>query len=212
MGTTAQKLQKLADTKAGLGAALTAMGRTVPTKFSDYAGEFTAAVDAKQAEFDDLVEGNETDIVSYATKVRQYAFYRIPVPFTVTLPNATIFDTSAFQGANATTPGGLYRITAPNVVTIASSCFNRTSLTEVDFPKCTTVETSFLNCLNLKTVKLNAATSIAQNAFSGCSALADLYIMGKTIAQVKAMANYSRWAVPTTCVVHCSDGNFNYGS
>lgn len=61
---------------------------------------------------------------------------------------------------------------------------------------------AFANCNKLTSVVIpDSVTSIASSAFSGCSGLTSVTFLGKTLAQVQSMANYS-WGVSDTSVIH----------
>lgn len=213
MGTTAQKLQKLADTKQDLTDALSAMGRTVPTKFSEYADEFTAAVAAKQNIIEGLVTGSGGDTLTISgTAIAPYALYYHSTFRTVNAPNATSVGGNAFRGANnyLSRLGYFY---GPKVTEIGSNAFQACRLlTTVEIPLCETISgNAFASCVVLTILRIPVVSYIGIGAFQS-TGLTHLYITGKTIAEVKAMANYANWMLSTTCTIHCSDGNFKYGS
>lgn len=100
-----------------------------------------------------------------------------------------------------------------------------TSLGTSKFQNCTNLKTmiipnvisnlglySFYNCTNLTTISFEEDSSldtIGYNVFDGCNSLAHIYYNG-TSTQFASIQKDSRWAynAPTSCIVHCSDGDF----
>lgn len=251
MGTTSQKLQKLADTKAGLGAALTTMGRTVPTQFSEYAAEFSAEDAAFANAFAGTVDASLTTPFTIPARaaakiitIKPNAFQNTAIA-EVNFPNCTGFGgTSTFRGCTKLTTVSLPKATgttdnlafegctalttfsAPKLTALYSNCFR--GCTKLQYMTLDSLETmgtcfgssysdSYKNIM-LGELYLPAIQSISAYTFGRSASqrftpnLRNLYITNKTIAEVKAMANYSTWNLNTNCIIHCSDGNFNYGS
>ena len=69
----------------------------------------------------------------------------------------------------------------------------------------------FWTCYNLSSITIpNSVTSIGDGTFYGCYNLTSVIFSG-TIAQWNAITKGSYWkqSVPTSCIVHCTDGDIN---
>ncbi len=69
----------------------------------------------------------------------------------------------------------------------------------------------FRGCSGLTSVTIgNSVTSIGYSAFDGCSGLKNITYTG-TIADWKNIAKVRGWneKVPSTCIIHCTDGDIN---
>ena len=105
-----------------------------------------------------------------------------------------------------------------NIVSVFQNC---ASLKTLKLPNCeilgnvwnngTAGQPSILPSLSLPSIK-TIAKSCFGTATTQYTKIADLYLPHKTIAEVKAMANYATWYLPTTCTIHASDGDFLYGA
>ena len=157
MGTIAQKLTYLEDTKTAIGNAIAAKGGSVTGKtFRQYATEISNLPSGGgNQDLIDLIERDVTtfDIPSGTTKIGNYAFYSYGTLTSVTIPNSvTSIGTGAFQGCTSLTSviipnsvtsigddafhdcRGLTSITIPNSVTnISSEAFYDCGLTSITF-------------------------------------------------------------------------------
>ena len=147
MGTTADKLNRLINTKEGI------------------RQEINRAYNAEEISTSDTFN-------SYIQKLEEHPFYvKTLVEGTiknVNLPNATSIGTGAFSSCS-----GLTSVSFPNATSIGLLAFqNCSSLTEVSFPNATSIgDYAFSYCSSLTSVSFPVATSIGGYAFSPCSGL-----------------------------------------
>lgn len=176
MGTTAQKLQNIIDSKAAISAAIEAKGGTVPQELSGY-GPAIEALPSGGGGSDvaaKIVDRTVTEVTSAdlsgATSIGQHAFYACSNLTAATIPNSvTSIGDAAFQGCNHLTS-----ITIPNSVTSIgqnafNSCFGLTSLVIPD--GVTSIGNyAFAYCSGLTSVTIpGSVTSIGNSAFRNCS-------------------------------------------
>ena len=100
----------------------------------------------------------------------------------------------------------LASVTIPDSVTsIGSFAFGYcTNLASVTIPDSVTSIGfyTFANCSGLTRVTIpNSVTEIGLGAFQNCSGLTSVTFLGKTLAQVQGMANYS-WGISDTNIIH----------
>lgn len=190
MGTTAQKLQKLSDTKTAIGEVITDNGGTLPATFAGYPAELQARVDAAQdAGWQDFVnkraQRSDLDTLTitvnvvqnysfywfdevavegqYVYVINDYAFYHNARLQRVNFPRANTIKNNAFSNC-----GKLAEASFPNVQTIGSNAFAYTALTTASFPKVTSIGAyAFISCTALTTASFPNVTSIGQQAFNG---------------------------------------------
>ncbi len=148
-------------------------------------------------------------IPDYITSIGSYAFNGCS-----SLPNITIPDSVTSIGHGAFC--GCFNLTSiiiPNSVTTISiqafyGCSGLTSITIPD--KVTRIETNeFLDCSSLTSITIpDSITSIGSGAFQNCIRLTSITYKG-TIAQWQAINKDNVWKnrVPSSCKVHCTDGD-----
>ncbi len=109
----------------------------------------------------------------------------------------------------------LTSITIPDgVISVGGSAFSYCSgLTSITIPDSVTSigSQAFYNCSELTSVIIgNGVTSIGYMAFYYCSGLTSITFKG-TKAQWQAISKGKDWKynVPTSCVVHCTDGDLS---
>ncbi len=143
------------------------------------------------------------------TSIGSYAFAECSGLTSISIPDSvTEIGGGAFDGCS-----GLTSITIPDSVTyIGGSAFMDCSgLTSVIIPDSVTYigERAFYNCSGLTSVTIGSSvTYIGEYAFGDCSGLKNITYTG-TIANWKNIAKGGWWKdnVPTTCLIHCTDGD-----
>ena len=113
--------------------------------------------------------------------------------YVTTGSNVTWIDTGVFMGATH-----LFSFIGKNVVMLQSNVFNGcTVLRSVDIPNVGRLGTQvFYNCTSLTSLTLpKSLTTVGKNGFAGNSFNYVLF-EGKSLEDIRAMANYSRWQLP----------------
>ena len=175
MGTTADKLNRLINTKEGI------------------RQEINRAYNAEEISTSDTFN-------SYIQKLEEHPFYvKTLVEGTiknVNLPNATSIGTSAFSSCS-----GLTSVSFPVATSIGQYAFNECSnLTEVSFPNVTSIgEGAFYNCSRLTTIYVGTNTSTVctlsnTDAFKDCTNLANIYVPANLVNDYKSATNWSSYA------------------
>lgn len=89
-----------------------------------------------------------------------------------------------------------------------------TALTSISLPDSVVSigRSAFEDCVSLTSIVVPASVqTMDREVFFGCSELMSVTFSGKDKATVKGMENYS-WALPSGCVVHCTDGDIVIGA
>ena len=84
-----------------------------------------------------------------------------------------------------------------------------TALTSISLPDSVVSigHNAFEDCESLTSIDIPASVqTMDREVFLGCSELMSVTFSGKTTATVQGMENYS-WALPSGCVLHCTDGD-----
>lgn len=126
--------------------------------FSNATGEITIIDKESKAHYytgypcgvDALLEGTLTEVTTYATTIRGYAFYQSKQLVTVNMPNIKRINSSAFLECSA-----LETVNAPILEEVWTNAFN--------------------NCKALKQIGSPTLKQISSNAFNTCTALTDIY-------------------------------------
>ena len=148
-------------------------------------------------------------IPNSVTSIGGYAFSGCSGLTSVTIGNkVTSIGDSAFYYCS-----GLTSVTIPDSVTSIGyyAFYDCSGLTSVTIGNSVTSigNYAFYGCSGLTSVTIgNSVTSIGKYAFRGCSGLTSIEYKG-TKAQWEAIEKGYNWnyEVPTTCVIHCTDGD-----
>ena len=183
MGTTAQKLQNIIDSKAAISAAIEAKGGTVPQELSGY-GPAIEALPSGGGSSDlaaKIVDRSVTAVtaadLSGVRSIGRGAFYDCSGLTSITIPDSvTSIGREAFSGCS-----GLTSVTIPNGVKsigigVFYDCSGLTSV--VIGNSVTSIEgNAFQNCSGLTSITIpNRVTKIGGYAFQGCSRLTSITI------------------------------------
>lgn len=167
MGTTAEKLQAIVNSKSAIKTAINNKGGSITD--STPLDEYATAI-SNIPTVDDLV--NQTISGAYsndtATGIRSNLFQNCTNLTSVSFSEATNIGQYAFAGCTSLTSFNL-----PKISNFASNCFSGcTSLASIDLDNVTAIGGSaFYNCSNLTTVSLKSSVSftIQSSAFGGTS-------------------------------------------
>lgn len=127
------------------------------------------------------------------TKAGVSAFYQVNVPNLI-LPEVTTMGTYTFGGSTTN-----QTITLPKLTVVQSNGFRQNEgVTKVDLGACTSIyATGFFNCYKLATLIIRTASVCSlsnTNAFTGCSALANIYVPDTLVDSYKAATNWTTYA------------------
>ena len=174
MGTTADKLNHLTNTKEGI------------------RQEINRAYNTEEISTSDTFN-------SYIQKLEEHPFYTLQYIErsieSIKLSNVTSIGSSAFQNCSNLTSASF-----PNATSIGSYAFyNCSSLTEASFPNTTSISSyAFQNCSNLTTIYVGTNTStvctLGTNAFNGCTNLTNIYVPASLVDSYKSATNWSSYA------------------
>ena len=194
MGTTADKLNRLINTKEGIRQEINRAYNAEEISTSDTFNSYIQKLEEHPFYVKTLVEGTIKNVnLPNATSIGTSAFSSCSGLTSVSFPNATSIGSSAFQDCNSLTEvsfpkatkldvgafyncSGLTEVSIPNATIINQSAFNSCrSLTEVSFPKATSIGGNvFESCSGLTSVSLPKAKSIGEYAFRYCSSLTEV--------------------------------------
>lgn len=185
MGSIADKLSKLMETKSAIKSAITAKGVTISDSdpFSSYAGKI-AQIESGGSGGDnstELIEGTIKNYTGDATKVRDYAFYYSESLESINLPNALTIGNYAFQYAE-----NLLSVILPKATNIGNNAFyGCKKMASARLPAATEIgKGAYRNCENLTIVDLGATAKINTTAFNGCSALVTFIIRTERVCEL----------------------------
>lgn len=200
MGSIADKLSKLMETKSAIKSAITAKGVTVSDSdpFSSYAGKIAQIEGGGGGEGTvGLVDGTITSYSGDESYIRWYAFYgcenleSVSLTKAISAGNSSFYNCSklnildmpnlensedrAFYGCDA-----LVSVNMPKLKNISEwMFFSCDNLAETNFNSVTEIESyGFRNCPSLSLIILPSAVSIGKSAFASCSSLKALVLPG----------------------------------
>lgn len=185
MGSVADKLSKLMETKSAIKSAITAKGVTISDSdpFSSYAGKIAQIEGGGSGEDNStgLIEGTIKNYTGDAIKVRDYAFYHSESLESINLPNALTIGNYAFQYAE-----NLLSAILPRATNIGNNAFYECRrMMSISLPSATEIGSgAYRNCEKLAIVDLGSASEISNNAFYGCSALATFIIRSENVCSL----------------------------
>lgn len=182
MGTTAQKLQNIIDSKAAISAAIEAKGGTVPQELSGYGPAIEALPSGGSSDLAaKIVDKTVTEVtaadLSGVRSIGRSAFYDCSGLTSITIPDSVrSIGIEAFRGCS-----GLTSVAIPDSVTsIGGGVFyNCSGLTSITIPDGVTSisDNAFSGCSGLTSITIpNRVTKIGSNAFQNCSGLTSITI------------------------------------
>ncbi len=174
MGSIAQKLQNIIDSKAAISAAIEAKGGTVPTELTGYGAAIEALPSGGGSQiFTDYMQGTLTSVtaadLSGVTSIRDNAFYGFAGLKSAEMPTTVnSFGTHVFHNCT-----GLTSVTLPtNLTTIPTGTFTYCSnLKSYTIPEgITTIGNEAFHYSGLSSLVMpSSLTAIGNQAFSYCS-------------------------------------------
>ena len=200
MGTTADKLNRLKNTKEGIRYEI---NRAYGTEILSTSSTFKSYIEKLEDHpyyLKGLLSGHiESILDSSVTSVGDSAFTNALALNNVSLPNATSIGESAFTRCS-----NLISVSFSNATIINSTAFYKCSnLTSVSFPKVTDIRGSaFEGCTSLTSLSFPKLTTIANGSsswlgtsgvFKDCSALVTIYIgtQNSTVCTLGSYAFYN---------------------
>lgn len=163
MGTTAEKLQAIVNSKAAIKTAINAKGGSLTdsTPLDEYA---TAISNLPEDKLNDFLGNLLTEVNSNTLTLTDYAFYGKYNIEDITLPSITTIPNECFTGCS-----GLENVSMANITSIPANCF--------------------LNLSNLETCSIPNATSVGASSFEGTSLTGELLTnLGTELVGVGASA------------------------
>lgn len=185
MSTTANRLALLSSTKADIKAALTEQGREPSDVFSSYGDEIRAIVadggSGDTGDLDALIDGSPAKICSNAVSVRAYAFYmheglsEVEFPLAVSIGIYAFYVNPYENEVEKEAHSSLTMVNFPRVTNIETSAFQYSSLSEANFPAAITIGSSaFQECTALTSASFPLAENIGEWAFQHCGSLTNI--------------------------------------
>ena len=197
MGTVADKLNYLKETKTAIKNALVGKGVEVADSdtFRSYAQK-VADIPVGGGDIDALIDRSITEISSSVTSIGIRAFSSCKKLVSANFPNATSIEESGFGSCSALTS-----VSFPVTTSIGKrSFYNCSALTSVSFPVITSIESeAFSFCSALTTMYIGiesgtVCTLLSTDALNQCVRLTDIYVPEMLVDSYKAAANWSDFA------------------
>ena len=156
---------------------------------------------------------SELDIGNAVTSIGENAFDRCAYLETVIIPESV--ETIGAQGFSRTRQLTSITIKGNGLKVIGVGAFAAiTALTSISLPDSVVSigRSAFEDCVSLTSIDIPASVqTMDREVFFGSSELMSVTFSGKDKATVQGMDNYS-WALPSGCVIHCTDGDITVGS
>ena len=184
MGSIADKLSKLMETKSAIKSAITTKGVTVSDSdpFSSYAGKIAQIEGGGGGEaISALIEGTITDYSGNETSIRERCFYGCNNLVSANFPNAKSIGSYSFSYCDS-----LGSLSLPLVTIIPDyGIYGCKVLTTVNLYSVEKIESRGLgNCYDLTLINLPALSEIDTYAFSHCSSLTSIIILNNNICKL----------------------------
>ena len=197
MGTTADKLNRLINTKEGIRQEINRAYETEEISNSDTFNSYIQKLEEHPFYIMRFIERSIENIkLSNATSIGYSAFSNCSSLTSVAFPNATDIGYSAFQYCRSLTS-----VSIPNATSISQYAFhNCSSLTSVAFPNAIRIgDNAFDSCSSLTTIYVGTNTSTVctlsnTNAFNNCTKLANIYVPASLVDSYKSATNWSNYA------------------
>ena len=178
MGTTADKLNHLINTKEGIRQEINRAYNTEEIGTSDTFNSYIQKLEEHPFYLKRLVEGSiESVKVTNVTSIGIHAFYKCSKLTSVLFPSTTSIGDRAFYQCSSLTS-----VSFPNAIGIGEYAFHKcNNLTEVSFPNATSIDYGvFQSCSKLTSASFPKVTNIGGNAFYQCSGLTSVSIPNAT--------------------------------
>lgn len=187
MGTTAQKLNKILETKEAIRTAINNKGGTLTT--TDTFASYPSAIDSLPSGGNDWLKEylDETKDASYLFSGKAYTNTRVDTTWYYNLTYERLQKILSYNTtSNVTNMRGMFN-QCPNIKTIPqldtskvtnmsdmfNNCYGLTNISQLDTSSCTDMSNIFSNCLNLVTIPQFDTRSVTNmyRMFRNCSKL-----------------------------------------
>ena len=195
MGTIADKLNRLINTKKGIRQEINRAYNTEEVSTSDTFNSYIQKLEEHPFYVMRLIERSIENIkLSSITIIGNYAFYSCSNLTSVSFPNATSIGSHAFYSCS-----NLTSVSFPNATSIGSYAFEYCKgLTSVSFPKATSIGTNaFLNCGSLTTLYIGTELDTVctlSNMDAIPSNVTNIYVPYSLVDSYKSATNWSSYA------------------
>ena len=216
MGTTADKLNRLMNTREGIKREINRAYGNEEIGSSDAFRSYVQKLEEQPFYINGFLDGTiESARNSSVTSIGYAAFNHCPNLTSVSFPNVISIGDGAFETCKNLTDASFPKATSigistfysclnlasvsfPNVASIGSSAFSRCQqLTSASFPNAASIgDFAFSSCYNLTTIYVGTNTSTvcalsSTSAFNGCGSLANIYVPANLVNSYKSATNWS---------------------
>ena len=197
MGTTADKLNHIINTKEGTRQELNRAYKTEEINTSDTFNSYIQKLEEHPLYVDMFIERSIKDIkITNAINIGYAAFGYCTSLTNASFPNVTSIGDYAFRYCS-----NLTSVSIPNTTSIGRSAFYEcSSLISVSFPNATSIgSTAFKDCSKLTTIYVGTNTSTvctlsSTNAFNNCTNLTNIYVPASLLSNYKSATNWSSYS------------------